>query len=294
MKIKPVKHYKDPGYPTRESMLSNPSYLSECVPTRWKGNQILVTMLAVYLLGPEHTDAQSANVAGERPAMVKGDRGSRESTPVQQDARRQELPSIAPIFVHGDGRGSTGCVVMNPPVFLSEAEARQIIEEELMKEHVVFDKKNVTLEDVAFQKDYGHFKGAAVPITLDGYSTKYNLAYEIVTADDYHKFGGEYEASSVQSYDLVKAAENLRNKMKEHGRMNVVVFYDPLQNSEPTENNNPTYEDMLRDHKLSEEDRGVAIENWRQAEKNGSIDLLKRQVSDFIEWIKKEGLFEQR
>jgi hypothetical protein len=293
MKIKPVKHYKDPGYPTRASMLLNPSCLSECVPTRWKGNRMLATMLAVYLLGPENTDAQSANVTGERPAMVKGDRESRESTPVQQDARREQLSSIAPIFVHGDGRGTTGCVVMNPPVFLSEAEARQIVEEELMKEHIVFDKKNVTLEDVAFQKDYGHFKGDAVPVTLDGYSTQYNLAYEIVTAEDYHKFGGEYSNSTVQSYDLVTAAENLRNKMKEHGRKNVVVFYDPLLNDEPTEEHSKAYDKMLRHDELSQGDRFATLEDWGRAEKNRSIELLKRQVSDFIEWIKKEGLFEK-
>jgi hypothetical protein len=40
---------------------------------------------------------------------------------------------VAPIFKHGEGRGAVGCVVVSPPVFLSEEEAMQIIGEELAK-----------------------------------------------------------------------------------------------------------------------------------------------------------------
>ena len=42
-------------------------------------------------------------------------------------------PAVAPIFVHGEGRGASGCIVMNPPVFLSEEEALQILGEELAR-----------------------------------------------------------------------------------------------------------------------------------------------------------------
>jgi hypothetical protein len=41
--------------------------------------------------------------------------------------------TVAPIFKHGEGRGATGCVVMTPPVFLSEEEGMQILREELAK-----------------------------------------------------------------------------------------------------------------------------------------------------------------
>ncbi|HBO43451.1 MAG TPA: hypothetical protein DD670_05880, partial [Planctomycetaceae bacterium] len=40
---------------------------------------------------------------------------------------------VAPVFEHGEGSGSTGCIVMTPPVFLSEEEAMQIIKDELAK-----------------------------------------------------------------------------------------------------------------------------------------------------------------
>ena len=44
--------------------------------------------------------------------------------------------TVAPIFKHGEGRGATGCIVVSPPVFLSEEEALQIVKEELAKHGV--------------------------------------------------------------------------------------------------------------------------------------------------------------
>ena len=55
--------------------------------------------------------------------------------------------TVAPIFEHGDGRGATGCVVVSPPVFLSEEEGMQILREELAK-HGVHLKTGGTLEGV--------------------------------------------------------------------------------------------------------------------------------------------------
>ena len=43
---------------------------------------------------------------------------------------------VAPIFEHGTGRGADGCVVVSPPVFLSEEEAVQVIREELAKQGI--------------------------------------------------------------------------------------------------------------------------------------------------------------
>jgi hypothetical protein len=295
MKLTPVKRYKKPGYPTREAMLSSSSPLGECVPTRWKGNTMLTTMLAVYLLGPEKGDAQAGSPAGNELVTVIGDQGGGRTIPEHRTERPRELPSIAPIFLHGDGRGVTGCVVINPPVFLSEEEARQVIEEELMKENIIFDKKNVVLDGVAipekneWESEYG--KREEVTVNLDGYSSKYNLGYEVVTAEDYYKFGGESSLSTVQDYDLVKAAENLRNTMKERGKMNVAIFYDPLERDENPDPKNQSFEDMLRDQERDKVDKGVRSQLTHATGKEQSIELLKRQVSDFIQWIKKEKLF---
>jgi hypothetical protein len=295
MKLTPVKRYKKPGYPTREAMVSSSSPLGECVPTRWKGNTMLTTMLAVYLLGPEKGDAQTGSPAGSTLVTVRGDQGSGRTIPEHRTERLSELPSIAPIFLHGDGRGVTGCVVINPPVFLSEEEARQIIEEELMKENIIFDKKNVELNGVAIQQKYErdseYRSGEEVTVNLDGYSSKYNLGYEVVTGEDYYKFGGEYSLSTVHNYDLVKAAENLRNKLRERGKMNVAIFYDPLERDEDRDPKNQKLEEMLREQEFYKTDKGVRSQLTHADGKKQSIELLKRQVSDFIQWIKKEKLF---
>lgn len=52
---------------------------------------------------------------------------------------------VAPIFEHGEGRGATGCVVVNPPVFLSEQDAMQVIREELPKSGVSLSEGSVLL-----------------------------------------------------------------------------------------------------------------------------------------------------
>ena len=41
--------------------------------------------------------------------------------------------AVAPIFEHGEGRLATGCIVITPPVFLSEEEGMQILREEFAK-----------------------------------------------------------------------------------------------------------------------------------------------------------------
>ncbi|MCZ7584672.1 MAG: hypothetical protein M5R36_15785 [Deltaproteobacteria bacterium] len=40
---------------------------------------------------------------------------------------------VAPVFEHGEGRGSIGCVMVNGPVFLSEEEALAVIKTALEK-----------------------------------------------------------------------------------------------------------------------------------------------------------------
>lgn len=294
MKLTPLKHYKNPDYPTREATLSNPTLLNECVPERWKEKRILTTMLAVYLLGPDKAEAQVAGSTSIQPAMVTGNEAHRSGITEKEKERRQLRPSIAPIFIHGDGRGSTGCVVMNPPVFLSEAEARKVIEEEMMKEHIFFDKKNVQLEDVRIPEEFESWSREGSPVQLDGYSSKFNLGYEVVTQEDYHQLGGEHSLSTVQSYDLVKAAENLRNKMKERGKMNFAVFYDPLEDIPTSPSKNVTYEEMRYYYELDDSDDDRSSEGSRAAATQRSIEVLRQQVADFIQWIKREGLFDKQ
>ncbi|XHR27970.1 MAG: hypothetical protein ACFUZC_18825 [Chthoniobacteraceae bacterium] len=68
----------------------------------------------------------------------------------QPTARAADKPAlrVAPLFAHGKGQGAFGCVVVTPPVFLTEAEAREVIEEEAKKAGVDFTERGHKLSKV--------------------------------------------------------------------------------------------------------------------------------------------------
>jgi hypothetical protein len=293
MKIKQVKHYKKPGYPTRKQFLSDPSGLQDHVPESWKTNKTVMSGLAVFLMGVSGNNAQTqdkmqkqyiASVTQEYHGGVKE----------QQDSVQQKnLSLIAPIFVHGDGRGATGCVVMNPPVFLNEEEARQIVETEFKKENILFDKKNVKLDEVGFEREFYKRSTKYDTVVIDGFSTTYGFGYEVITAEDYRKFVDDRNYSTVQSYDLIQAAENLREKMKEYGKMNTVIFYDPMERNESEDKKNRVSNEAGQNELESDSDESQQNQNVYLVDKSKSIELLKRQVQDFIAWVHKEGLLQK-
>ena len=302
MEISPVKSYKKPNYPTREYFILNSAELKDYIPAKWRNNKIIAGALAVLLLGSGNNQ-KDKTINKEKIALVKNINDG-----INKNAdtiAKKNIPSIAPIFIHGDGRGATGCVVMNPPVFLTEEEARQVIETELKKENIIFDKKNLKINEISFPKKWGFKENEADTVIMDGYSSKYNIAYEFISADDYMHFGGEWDGSTVHSYDLVKAAENLRNKMKEYGKLNTAIFYDPMMYPDNNTSKNSTYRLLVEYNNLldkdidNEENKGkeLGYSKYEKQSKNyskKSIELLKQQVRDFLEWIKKEGILKEK
>jgi len=61
---------------------------------------------------------------------------------------KMKMDVVAPLFIHGDGLGSFGCVSVAPHVFFSEEEAFQIIQEESKKYRLEFKKDEITIEDI--------------------------------------------------------------------------------------------------------------------------------------------------
>ena len=64
----------------------------------------------------------------------------------------------APVFVHGDGVGASGCVMIAPPVYLSEEDALNIIFTELKKEGLSFkdEYKGDSIKIVREKIDYNY------------------------------------------------------------------------------------------------------------------------------------------
>jgi radical SAM protein with 4Fe4S-binding SPASM domain len=110
MEAKPVKRKADPRYPTRLEALADRELLEKHMPAAWKSCAEIAGAAAILLTinGCMAQHSHSGNVKA----------------------------IVAPIFNHGEGRAADGCEVVNPPVFLSEQDAMQVIGEVKLSSHI--------------------------------------------------------------------------------------------------------------------------------------------------------------
>jgi hypothetical protein len=182
--------------------------------------------------------------------------------------------SVAPIFEHGEGRGATGCVVISPPVFLSEEEGMQILREELAKYKIDLKTGN-NLDGVTVPSWFEEYKmlekesgekvleetivespNHAKPLKLSGMDTEKRIAVEFVAEENYYDLGGAMSSSMVSDYNFKTVAKQLIALAQKQGKGQIFlgVFYDPLEKSG----------------------------------KKNSKKLLHEQAKDFIDWLKKQ------
>jgi hypothetical protein len=276
-----LKIYKSPNYPTIEVVFTQPDILMKNMPKKWQTNKLIVTaMFSFSLYGcvgqnndPKHQKPQKEFVIIDKAG-----------TPDTIILNTMDSAAVAPIFVHGSGVGASGCVMISPPVYLSEEEAMEIIIHELKKEGIKFDdtyqgdsisikRKKIIYNWDATNKD-GRTKEVIEKNKLfpDAYNKDMNMILEYVSYVDYDKFcDQEPEISSVSSYDIKGAAEKIREVLHKKGQLNAVVFYDPVGWADKDDRNS----------------------GWDQMEKSGkknATELLKQQVADFVDWLKKEEL----
>jgi len=295
MEIKPVKLKRKPGYPTIKTFVDNPELLSKSVPFAWIRNQYAATTLATFILCGTVNQSSAQNT---KPTTVVVSKVKKQNKPAAIQTAKHDSVKIARIFSHGDGTGSIGCMVVSPPVFISEDEARKIIFTALKEENIDFSTINTPVLKFSVRPVVNIFhtekqrlkdkKEITVEIKMDGYNVKNNLAIEYVSArlvnilDPYDEW-----VSSVQDIDTKRTAERIRNALIAQGKVNAAVFYDPITRYDPY-----TYYDESPeaiDRLLS----GNAPPPTSKDSPPSSRDLLKAQVKDFIEWIKKEGIIKQ-
>jgi hypothetical protein len=92
MIVRPVERYHLPRYPDRDDVLHN-QLIMKSLPQRWARNAVTKTAVTVTI------------------AMMLTGCGLK----------------YPPVFIHGDGVGGFGCSSIAPPKFMSEGEARIII-----------------------------------------------------------------------------------------------------------------------------------------------------------------------
>lgn len=276
MKIKPVKKSKKPNYPTIELYINNPVLLSKNVPENWLKNSCVATSLATFiLLGSPKIKVQASCINTEITDKIDYNQNDSIKEIIKDSVK------IAPIFAHGEGSGSTGCVVMSPPVFISENEAKELIFKRLKKEG--FNLKIENTDTIQFKskqidqiKEYPEINFV---IKMDAYDSLLNFAIIYVSKEDYKNFVDieNWSRWSVKSYQTKKAAELIRNGFIENGKTNAVVFYEPLRTG-----NKYTSRELM--------ELELKGESYELIERNFSKQLLLEQVEDFIKWIKQENI----
>lgn len=277
MRVKAVKKYAKPGYPTVDYLLEHPELLRH-IPKRWRRNRIVLGILSMVI----------PIIMARQAAIVEA-----------KDLKTNDI-RVAPIFIHGDGRGSFGCVVVNPPVFLSEDEARQIVQDEAKKAGITFIADNSTIKDAdipvtsfsAFDNDEQVEKDKKSSkekkdLVLDGYDEKLNIGYEFISEKDYDEWvDDEEEWSTASDYDLIKTAERLiggLNQTKIKNESVIGVFYEPGASMPKSRL------DTYRELKTEKE-----IDDYFDAREKVAKELcekqLREQVRDFIGWLKAQGV----
>ncbi len=121
---------------------------------------------------------------------------------------------------HSDRFRNTGCIVVNPPHFLSEEEALEVIVSELDRVGVRLTERDTVLDDVQtprrvtrYEKDAdGAFDrrrtkivkvpGDAHPLSMDASDPARRIGIEYVSRQEYFKRGGADSGSTVQSYNF--------------------------------------------------------------------------------------------
>ncbi|MDO8586681.1 MAG: hypothetical protein Q7T82_06530 [Armatimonadota bacterium] len=257
MKVSSLKSYRDPLYPSRSVLDEHPELL-ELVPVRWRANPVVIGALTGLCL---MMSAYRSHAASESPPPAC---------------------RVAPVFQHGDGRGTFGCIATNAPVFLSEDEARQVITEEAKKAGLAFAPDVRALPNVVASPERVFKAGeqgkgpAIVPFTLDGTDERHNVSYEYMSASDADPWRPRrslFEMSSVYTRDTLTAASQLRGRLitgKAPGY--VAVFYDPM--TVPTLSPGAIAEGKTR----------------RSEAQATSAEQLRAQVRDFIKWLKAQGV----
>ena len=305
MKIQPVQKYPEPGYPTRGEARENPELLKN-LPARWEKAPGLAALLGVLALVSTRAEADGE---GAPPAAALDPEAA--VRPPETAAEIQKTGAVvAPILDEAlarDGRGAFGCIVINPPSFLAEDEALELIRTELesaglqLQDDAVLENMTApTGPDMSQQVTTNEDGSICIssawgkppvlgqrPVRFDWADTNRAVYIEYLGQRDYREWE-EASASSVDSYDFTKLAGRVAEaygKYPADRRTVFGIFFDPMAD-EGVEQPQITG--------LSPEEGRVLKNETRQASAEAKDargrDKLRRQVRHFIEFLKQEGL----
>jgi hypothetical protein len=268
---KPVRKYTSPKYPTRLEIAAQPFLLQRHQPPAWRK-------------WPELTGAAGLFLLADNARLAAAD-GSQKGAQVQTNA----LAIVAPIFEHGKGRGATGCIVMSPPVFMSEEEALQVIREEMSVKGITLRTDQTAVPGVTVMSKYKPGVPAAPePFQAEAADPNKRVFVEFISQRQARRWERERwlvdndssgMGGTAVSYNMPKTASYVADRVKRQATEKVYfgTFYDPLATSLETTPH------------LSEKPTGKALPGAQDEAKPDSRRLLRLQVQDFLKWLQAQG-----
>lgn len=297
MEVRPVGRCRRPGYPSRDEVLRDPGLLRRNVPPAWRKSARVTAAMSIMLAVGQQTNSG----CGCDPA-----------------------PKVAPLFFHGGGVGSAGCLVVTAPVFLSEEEALKAISEEFESAGISLSRRDVTLDDVLVPRHEltGYdpetfewiYKTEMFPLKVDLVDLAGRVAVEYVATDDCFNLGAKPGSDTIQKYacrEVASGVGTLIRASRKAPKMFYGVFYDPMtslvEESETVSTANTKTGAGTSDAGRAAKGGSDAPNGFKPNEseilekqlnrykkydeaRQLSRDQLRLQVRDFIEWLKGQGV----
>ena len=302
MESKPVRRYPRPRYPTRLEVAARPGLLRRHQPPAWRQWPELTGAVGLFLLADT--------------ALLRAANSPPKNGPTR--AQTNAVAVVAPIFQHGEGRGATGCIVMSPPVFLSEEEALQVVREELAAKGVQLGTNKVAVAGVPAQSDWIRSgEKAPRPFESDAADAKKKVFVEFVSDSDARDWdlvaqlearpNGPIELSTVKEYDLPKTSAFVASRVKRRAtdKVHFGTFYDPVagridyeklvaQTGAAAGAQTPPAKVKAKAKSIGSSVRtyvdGRSPQERMEAQaKAESRRLLRLQVRDFLKWLQAQG-----
>ncbi len=280
MEVKPLMYIKKPKYPLKEEL--NEEELKQRIPKRWMVSPAAKiafgTLAAVTLTGCTYGGAPSVAYNVSETSIIS------DTYPA--------MINIAPLFEHGEGRGSYGCMMIAPPVFLSEEEALVVINEVAKEYGIEFSAEgspeftNVLQPAVnIYSPEDQALSNKTMSFEADFADSGRGVLIEFVSVEDVKKWHQDKGyASSVENYNTKNAADQLSDSLESAAVFGYTtgILYDPCERCKP--------EEFSNDEEWNQEEREAA---WNKAEAKAremSEEQLKAQAKDFFEWLKTQGV----
>jgi len=300
MKIQPHLRRYEPAYPIMIEAQQDPALLAH-IPARWERRQALAAWFGILALS-----TQTNSVLAEDGIVVPIQSMSPEIQPSENkiDSQVKQVAAVvAPLLdeaLANDGRGAFGCIAINPPSFLSEDEALELIQGELnavglrLVYGATLDGVPTPVDGMEAVDSFGEHPFENQPARLE--PRKYSFDWADTNRAIYIEYLSQRDhgawmkgpCSSVQSYDFPDVAQQAAEAFGRYQGDRPTyfgVFFDPLAHSGVI--SPPISGLTLAQEHLTKNES----EKSRKAEGNTEArEKLRAQVRHFVEFLRKEGV----